>query len=220
MDMKYGRIAGNDSINEMIYRCFKHISQQDVPKFVKRFREQPHDETQVLHTFRELILGAYLGSRGLRIRYAQQVAGKTPDWCIIDQGSAVRCVVELVNFHTDKSTEDAIERKLGAGEVSGVWKESNVPRLYQRIVDKAGAYKAVITARGLAYVVAIFSMSTANVTLKEVEQCLRGRRYDAFGLYPELSGVLFFQEGRYKFFYVANPNAQRPIDLPSGELQL
>ena len=62
--MKYGQIAGNKSVNETIYRCFGHICEKDVPKFVKKFRSQLNDNTQVMHTFRELILGAYLASRG------------------------------------------------------------------------------------------------------------------------------------------------------------
>jgi hypothetical protein len=218
--MKYGRIAGNDSVNELIYRCFDHICEEDVSKFVKRFREQPHDEAQVLHTFRELILGAYLGSRGFRIRYAQQVAGKTPDWCIMDQASAVQCVVELVNFHIDKDTEEAMQQKFGAGDAFGRWVQSNVPRLYQRIADKARAYRALVTACGVAYVIAVFGMLVANVKPKEVEQCLFEQGLDIFGHYREVSGVLFFQEGRYRFFYMANPKALRTMDLPSGELRL
>ena len=61
-DMKYGQIAGNDHINASIYRCFKHICENDERKFIKKFREQPHDSDQVMHTFKELILGAYLST--------------------------------------------------------------------------------------------------------------------------------------------------------------
>jgi hypothetical protein len=63
--MKYGRIAGNDSINAAIYLCFDLISEADAKAFVRKFAEQLHDQDQPLHTFRELILGAFLAANGL-----------------------------------------------------------------------------------------------------------------------------------------------------------
>ena len=38
--MKYGQIAGNKSINTMIYRCFNYVHEDDVPKFLKKFKNQ------------------------------------------------------------------------------------------------------------------------------------------------------------------------------------
>jgi hypothetical protein len=83
--MTYGQLAGNKEINVAIYRCFEHICEEDVQKFVRKFRAQYHDEDQVMDTFRELILGAYLGSNGFRVRYEQSVGTRTPDWCILDE---------------------------------------------------------------------------------------------------------------------------------------
>jgi len=62
--MEYGQIAGNKSLNEKIYHYFKYISGEDAKKFVNKFSSQ--DEEQVMHTFRELVLGAYLASNGFR----------------------------------------------------------------------------------------------------------------------------------------------------------
>jgi hypothetical protein len=67
--MKYGQIAESKKINYAIYRCFEHLCDEDQQRFVKKFREQPHDSDQIMHTFRELILGAYLSSRGFRVRH-------------------------------------------------------------------------------------------------------------------------------------------------------
>jgi len=58
--MKDGRIAGNDSINAAIYRCFDLISEADAKAYAKKFAEQPHDQDQVKHTLRELIVGTFL----------------------------------------------------------------------------------------------------------------------------------------------------------------
>ncbi len=37
--MKYGRIAGNVSINAAIYRCFEFITEADAKAFVRKFAE-------------------------------------------------------------------------------------------------------------------------------------------------------------------------------------
>ena len=46
--MKYGQIAGNKSLNAVIYRCFEYIDEMDVQAFVKKFREQPDDSDQIM----------------------------------------------------------------------------------------------------------------------------------------------------------------------------
>ena len=74
------------------------ITETDAGAFARKFAEQPHDEDQVMHTFRELILGAFLASNRLSVRSEWPVAGKTPDWCILD-GEDLSCIIELVNFH-------------------------------------------------------------------------------------------------------------------------
>lgn len=138
--MTYPQIAGNRSINAMINRCFEHIHRADVPKFVKKFRTQYSDDNQVMHTFRELVLGAYLASRGLNVRYDHKVDSKRPDWCILDQWSALRAIVELTNFHAPKVTEDSIKSQL---QISGFWvgwQEPNNYRLYRRIAQKSVEY--------------------------------------------------------------------------------
>ena len=84
-DRRYGQIAGNKSIDRLIYRCFEYICQEDALKFLRKFREQAGDSDQNMHTFRELVLGAYLGSSGFDVRYDYRVDGKTPDWCIVER---------------------------------------------------------------------------------------------------------------------------------------
>jgi len=98
---KYGQIAGNKSIDDTIYRCFGCICAEDECKFVRKFRQQPHNEAQILHTYRELVLGAYLASNGLKVRYDYKVDTKTPDWAILDEKSRLMgityCSVEVDN---------------------------------------------------------------------------------------------------------------------------
>jgi hypothetical protein len=57
---KYGQVAESHAVNALIYICFEELEESAQQKFVKLFRQQPYDQAQVMHTLRELILGAYL----------------------------------------------------------------------------------------------------------------------------------------------------------------
>jgi len=215
-----GQIAGNKKIDAAIKHCLGLISPQDARRFLKKFREQPHDEPQVLHTFRELLLGAYLASHGQRVEHDRRVNGRTPDWCILHEDGDVAAIIELVNFHADRTREKDMEQR---GSGGGVWVGmgiENAPRLYDRIQEKASAYKKLVESLGVPYVVGLFALFDAIVDLDEVRQCLFDDDGDAglFGLHPQMSGVLFFEEagGTYGFHYMPNPSPAREMDLPSG----
>jgi hypothetical protein len=220
--MKYGQIAGNKHINGLIYRCFEYIGEEDEQKFVKEFREQPHDSDQIMHTLRELVLGAYLGSSGFKVRHEYAVDTQTPDWCILDEESVVMGIVELTNFHIDKATQDEIEAQLKTRGVAWVWRDENkdnVDRLYHCIWHKAQVYRALVEKLRVPYVVAVFGEFRVAIDFEEeVCPCLFDEEFELFEMYPEVSGVLYFEEssGRYWFSYAHNPNALRVVDLPSG----
>lgn len=220
--MKYGQIAGNSSINAMIYHCFECICEDDERKFVKKFREQPSDSDQIMHTFRELILGAYLSSRGFRARHDYVANDKTPDWSILDADGAITGIVELTNFHIDKTTENEIEGQMRArGIAATYWRDQNkdnVDRLYRVIWRKAEKYSSLAEELQTPYVVSVFGEFEAAVDFEEVCLCLFDEKTGLFGMYPELSGVLYFEEGsgQYSFNYAGNPNALRTIELPVG----
>jgi hypothetical protein len=223
-EMKYGEIAGSKNIDALIYYCFKYLCEEDERKFVKDFREQPPDSDQIMHTFRELILGAYLSSNGLVVRHHYAVDSKTPDWCILDDNSAIVGIVELVNFHVDKATESEFEVQLEAGlPIAWAWPDANknkdnLDRLYDRIWDKAQVYRALIKRLQVPYIVAVFGEFRAGVSLEEVEHCLLDEDTGLFDKYPEMSGVLYFQDVRegFLFYYQPNPHALRTVDLPDG----
>ncbi|MGA2705747.1 MAG: hypothetical protein ABSH35_32275 [Isosphaeraceae bacterium] len=219
--MKYGRIAGNTSINAAIYHCFDFITEADTGAFARKFAEQPHDQDQVMHTFRELILGAFLASNGLSVRSERPVAGKTPDWCILD-GEDLRCIIELVNFHTAKATEDEIKAHFAAGKAWAGWEKPHANRLYSSVHNKCVAYKGVAESEGVPYVVGVYGDFLADVDRQEVEVCLCDQETGLFNSYPEVSGVLFFDDNfaRYRFNYLPNPQAKRPLALPEGVMDL
>jgi hypothetical protein len=219
--MKYGQIAGSSRINTFIYSCFEHICDQDERKFVKKFRELPQDSNEIMHTFRELIAGAYLCTRGLIARYEHAVASRTPDWSILDDASRSGAILELTNFHVDKTTETEIEEQLHARGIALAWRDAhtnNRDRLYYSIWHKMQVYQALVQELEIPYIVAVFGEFSAAIDEEEVHACLLGSESGLFEMYPEVSGVLFFEEKRgcYPFSYTPNPSAQLWFDLPSG----
>jgi len=219
--MKYGQIAESKKINYAIYRYFEHLCEEDQQRFVNNFREQPHDSDQIMHTFRELILGAYLSSRGFPVRHEYLVEGKTPDWCILDNRSAMVGIVELVNFHIDAVTESEIAKQIQAKSI--IWRDgnkNNVERLYYCIWDKMQKYQALIEKLRVPYIVGIFLDFKVVVDLEELRGCLYRNGTGLFQMYGYVSGVLYFEEnaGQYLFRYEQNPDAQRKVELPSGVL--
>ena len=216
--MHYGQIAESEKINSAIYYCFRYIDVTEATKFVRKFKEQPHDKIQIMHTFRELLLGAFLASNNLRMRSEYKIDGKTPDWCIFSEDSHPECIVELVNFHADAETEADIIRQI---QEKGLWcnfVKPNTDRLYHAIWRKADTYKTLVNKYNLPYVIAVFSEFTANVEQDELDECLFGTEAGIFKLYPEVSGILFFEEfsGSYPFTYRSNPHTMRRAALPSG----
>jgi hypothetical protein len=221
--MKYGQIAGSKKVNYAIYYCFEHLCDKDQQRFVKKFREQPHDSDQIMDTFRELILGAYLSSCGFGVRHEYLVESKTPDWCILDNRSDVICIVELVNFHIDAVTESQIAKERQAKPFVVYWRDgnkNNVERLYYRIRDKMQKYKAVIEKLSVPYVIAIYPDYKVVVDIEELRACLYPNDTGLFQMYRHVSGVLYFEEnaGQYLFRYEQNPNALR--DLLGGVFSL
>lgn len=216
--MKYGQIAGNQRINDKIYNCFESILEEDVLKFVKRFREQTHDQEQVMHTFRELILGAFLASKGFKVRYGYKVDGKTPDWCLLNNTCSLMGIIEMTNFHVDRLTENAQKWEMQARRIWCDWMQPNNARLYQRIQEKADTYYQIIRKNNIPYVVSVFGEFSACLEIEELRQCLFEDHGGLFKIYSILSGVLFFEElgGWYCFQYIQNPNPEMEIDLPSG----
>jgi hypothetical protein len=219
-NMKYGQIAGNRHINALIYHCFGYLCEEDEQKFVRKFREQPPDSDQIMHTFRELVLGAYLSSSGFKVRHDYAVDSQTPDWCILDEKPAVIGIVELTNFHIDKATENEIEEQLQARGIAWYWRDENkdnADRLYHCIWHKAQVYKVLLEKLRVPYIIALSPESQAAIDFKEeVCPCLFEEKTGLFEMYSEVSGVLYFEErprGQYSFYYALNPNALRVLPI-------
>lgn len=221
--MKYGQICTNQKINEFIYHCFEFLSEHDEKKFVKQFRSQPHDSDQIMHSFRELVLGAYLVSNGFIIEHDYILNDKTPDWTIFDkeEKEIVVGIVELTNFHLDKQTRDFITEQIKTEGIAAVWRDErkdNFERLYQSVWNKITSYKKLVEKIQTPYIVSVFGSIDAAIDFEEVTACLKDDVYGLFDKYMWLSGVLYFEElsREYHFRYLANPNCMRSIAIPEG----
>jgi hypothetical protein len=223
MEAKYGQIAESTKINEAIYDCFDLLDEKEQKKFVKKFKDNPHDQIHVMHTFRELLLGAYLSANGLNVESERNICGKTPDWSILDSSSNVTAIVEAVTHHLDRKAEDELlEQKRAGKNVLSYWPNGNDPdhrRVYSHIKDKADKYKEIVSELKVPYVVSIFIDFLAVIDVQEVKDCLMSGDEPLFKLYPDLSGVLHFEEsnrGSYYFELIENSYALRKIDIPTG----
>lgn len=219
--MKYGEIAGNRRINTLIYNCFDYISRDDERKFIKAFRAQPPESHQAMHTLRELVLGAHLASCGINARYNLAIGAYAPDWCMLDEKSGARGIIELLNLHVDRETEDEIGRQRRAKGVASYWrdgKKNNVDRLYDRIQDKARAYHDLVERERIPYAIAVFTDILMAMDMEEIKLCVSNEETGLFTLFPSVSGILHFEEndGLYSFSYLHNPHAERALDLPEG----
>ena len=187
-------------------------------KFVKKFRVQPHNEDQVMHTFRELILGAFLSMNGLKVRYEFKIDSKSPDWCILNDDESLSGIIELINFHIDRATETSQKQVIESGRVWCDWMKPNNARLYQKIEEKINIYDALIKKYKVPYIISVFGDFTAFIEMDVLHQCLFQDHGGIFNQYTIISGVLFFEEslGRYHFNYIANPRTIVEINLPTG----
>lgn len=219
--MQYGQIAKKKRINATIYQCFEYLSEQEARKFVRKFKDQPDDKVQWWHTFRELILGAFLAKNGFHVQSDYRIDTKTPDWCVVDDSLRPRCIVELVSFHLDADTSEDMARQF---QERGIWcnfEKPNTTRLYHAIWEKASVYKPLANTHDLPYVVAVFG-DFVDIKEEELDECLFAAETGLFEAYPEVSGLLFFEEKSlesYAFIYKPNPRAVRGMSLPSGGFQ-
>lgn len=217
--MKYGKIADSESMNAAIYRCFEHLSEADAKAYVTKFAQRSPDQDHVKHTFRELILGAFLASNGLIVESDRLLDGKTLDWSILENGDP-KCILELVSFQTDKATKDAIQAQLVSGRFAFVSQPDHTERLFETLQNECTTNRDFVNNHDLPYVSGLFLDFDASVNPEQLDACLFDKQKGLFAAHPYVSGVLVFIEIilTYRFMYFANPNAMRPYTLPGGEI--
>jgi hypothetical protein len=175
-----------------------------------------------MHTFRELILGAYLNSHGFTGKYEYKIGAKTPDWCLLNRDNTIKSIIELLNFHIDEATNQYIMEQRKTTQVVVYWQDANknnLERLLSRIHQKIDQYAALVSKLKSSYVIAIFTHFEVGIDFDEdLLPRLINEEDRLFTKYSELSGVMLFKEngGKYYFRYAQNPNAIRQICIPES----
>jgi hypothetical protein len=211
--MQFGKLAGNDHINARIYDFLDGLDPCDVPAFVRKFRSD--SDEQCFHTYRELILGAHLRSRGWNARYEQSIGGRKPDWIVLNEQNETTDIVDVVTLHQRRATELDISGSLSAHGLWTGWITIPPDHLYSKLHQKANAYVDLVECARLPYLVAPFSEFTASIDAQEIHHVLYELHGGLFADAPMLSGLIFFRErsGEYEFIEFPNLNATHPSAL-------
>lgn len=191
----FGKLPGGDGelgVQESILRALSYLSLRDQNAFRKKFSEQGGDEHQVMHTFRELLVGVFMAQQAYRPTYEPNIEGLTPDWHF-QCDACGEFIVDVVNFHVEQKIEAQINGTLAAGNVWSGRIPDQSQRLFSSLWKKASKYKGLATEKTVPYVVFIFGWMNAVVESSQVEHCLLHAE-GLFHDYPSLSGVYFMYE--------------------------
>jgi hypothetical protein len=229
-----GRIAENLNINACIHECFQYLHSSDVKRYTKEFQSQPHDQDQVLHTFRELLFGSYLARNAWKVRAYQKIDGKTPDWSVFGDSDDLRAIIDVVNLHADKATDDRAKTLLKQGTPAPLSADeaADSKRVYDSIKSKCITYREIVHSRNLPYIIGLFPQFNIAIDRPQVIENLHLPPNGLFltqelGGYPNVSGLAFLSEAAsvdvhdslwlgYQFEYFPNPYARRPLEFPPG----
>jgi len=208
--MKYGVLAGNSSINSRIYDSFESIDPSDITAFIRKFKSE--SDGQRFHTYRELILGAELCRKGLRLQYERKIGNKTPDWAILNQAGEVDEILDVVTLHQRRDKDVDIGSTISSGHIWSGWVTVPSDHIYSKIQRKADSYSHLAVQSGMPYTVCLFGEFTACIDPVQVEHVLYTHHGGAFQDHPELSGVLYFYErsGTYHYTHFPNHSALAP----------
>jgi hypothetical protein len=212
--LKYGILAGNQQINACIYKCLEVFCDEDARKFVKKFRND--SPIQSTHTFRELLVGAYLMNLGLNAKYEKNIQGKTPDWSVWTIEWDLVAIIEQMTFNQSRELKDEITTTLKSGQIWTGWIPPNVDRLFQKLQEKSEKYEPIAASLRIPYIVAIFSDFMSSIDQEELQEVLfKVHDGGIFRRFKELAGILFFEESaaNYEFTYLQNPFAPQAIFL-------
>ena len=206
--MRFGQLAGNSSINSLIYASLECIHPDDVASFVRKFRSEKG--AQLYHTLHELTMGAELWRRGVPMRYERQIDGKTPDWSLQDQADEVTEIFDVTALHQRHTIEADMLHTLSRGEIWSGWISIPPDHIYSKIEQKAGPYANLVGSLGIPYVIGIFGEFTASIDPEELHCVLFSHHGGLFHVLPTVSGVLYCSEenGIHSYTHFANPHAQ------------
>jgi hypothetical protein len=194
----FGILPGRDedSVQSSIPPALSYLCERDQRAFAKKFSEQSGNNDQAMHTFRELLAGAFMARQGYTPFYEPSIDGLTPDWLFRRAGQE-EFIADVVNFHVARTIESKLERAFDEGQTWCGEIPDQSQRLHSSLWEKAGKYKNLAAQKSMPYVVFIFGWLNAIIEPDQVETCLVGAE-GLFNDYTTLSGVYHMRERTYK----------------------
>lgn len=216
--MRYGQIAGNDSINATIYDCFGLIDERDHRAFVKKFERQRGTE-QVMHTYRELTFGALLAKNGLVVRSEPELKGKTPDWGILGEGGELKAILDVLNCNLVANLAQQLEIDLAKKRVGAFWypEELSSQRLWSNLDEKCAKYRDLIEDLDIPFVIGLFFPLKNPMSYNTMCDVCRDSEANIMQKHPHLSGILLGFEASMHFAPMPSQYATRPFELPPAQ---
>lgn len=207
------QFAGNPSINTDLHEILERTSEPSRSRMLKKLREHmralekygsENVDEGARHMFRELLVGDKLNRAGYRLEFSPNIEGKTPDW--YDEGSHL--IIEV--FTCERGGVSELEK-----------------RVAQSIEEKVTKYQKIIGTHSVSFVVAVHGDFVACLDFEDCEYLIAD--HHLFDRFPALSGVIYFSENGcksvtgadgstrrkqlYSYRFIANPSAERAIDL-------
>ncbi len=133
----------------------------------------------------------------------------TPDWVTYDDRGIAKEIVDVVTLHPRYDIDQHIAKTVGSGAIWTGWITTAPDRLYAKLQDKFGAYSTYAKNKRVAFVVALFSEFMAPLDAVEVDHVLTELHGGLFRDYPQVSGLIHFEQsdGAYRFSGFANTSA-------------
>lgn len=200
--------AGNAAVNATILECFELIQDSDVEgHYLKRFKNERHDNWQVMNTFRELVIGGYFAAKGFKTSLARIGRG-TPDWRV--ERGRERAIVEVFTKYADEETFRELHR---GDRLVYVDENREVDRLAATLREKANKYREAAEREQLRVIVASaleFSFSASAAALRSSLPHVM----EEAALSPPFAGCLIYQRlnGLHRFDWI--PRNAASVSLP------
>lgn len=203
------QLDSDERCNVHLQCLVKNLHPRDISQFVEKLTTQPLWNR--FHTYRELLLGSQVRRSGADFRYERNIAGKTPDWSLVDGGLLVE-LIDVVTLHQRNEKECEIKTSIRSNSRWTGWATISPDHIYRKLSDKAGQYSKLAHSMEVPYVIAVFSEFLASISPEEIEYVLYSQHGGWFASTPDVSGVIYFREIdlRYEFIYFSNPCANKP----------
>jgi len=175
---------------------------------------QSEIRAQIFRMLAELELGARLLHCGRQVEYGRELEGKTPDW--IDEADGL--LVEVVTAGpTQDMYKHADRGEIWCGFVETETSSLARDRFHDALLSKVTTYQELVVRRSLRYVIAVCGSMETDASPYDGRRVILQERM--FNDRNHLSGVIYFNVTPFRSFdYIANPSADRPVNLDGVNL--